>query len=243
MNRNGLLVLLFVGLAVPDPSASRAANQQDARTIIARAIRAVGGQDILARYGARTWKERAVFHGADGDEQYEASYAAKWPDKLRVDIGDFTLAVNGDKGWVGTKGDTRSMTPEELEEHREGTYSAWVQSLVSLRKTEFKLSVLGNTKVAGRPTNGVKVRHQGHFDVDMYFDGETGLLAMTQTRFKEAKSGREVEQEIILGGYRDEAGIRTPTTVSIRREGKLVIEATLEMKYVEGLDERLFAKP
>jgi hypothetical protein len=153
------------------------------------------------------------------------------------------MVVNGDNGWVKADGRTRGMTREELEEHREGTYSTWVLSLVPLRNEEFKLSVLGEAQVGGRPTDGVKASRQGHFDVNMYFDRETGLLAMTETRFKEARSGKEVSQETILGGYKEVSGIRSPTKVSIKRDGKLVVEASIELSYLERLDGRVFAQP
>jgi hypothetical protein len=234
---------MFSGLVVGACDERPPGDRKAALEIVARAIRAAGGEGTLARYGARTWKERAIFHGATGDEQYEASYSAEWPDKLRVEIGDFTMVVNGDSGWVRTEGKTREMTRVELEEHKEGIFSTWVQSLVPLRNEEFTLSVVGDAQVSGRPTDGVTASRQGHFDVNMYFDRETGLLAMTQTRFIEATSGKEVSQETILGSYKDVSGIRSPTKVSIKRDGKVVVDASIELSYVERLDGRLFAKP
>lgn len=218
-------------------------NQNDARKIIAKAIRAAGGEVTLARYGARTWKEKAVYHGADADEKYEAFYSAEWPDKFKVKIGEFTMVMHGDKGWVKTQSDTREMTQEEMEEHSEGIYSVWVMSLVSLRNNEFNLSVPGEVKLDGRLTDGVKVSRNGHFDVNMYFDKETGLLAMSETHFKEARSGKEVIQESIFSGYKDVSGIKSPTKISIRRDNRLVVEASIEMTHFERLDEHVFAKP
>ena len=241
--RKGVVILLFASLVVGGRSHSVAGGQEDARGIVARAIRAAGGELTLARYGARTWKEKATYHGAGVDEQYEASYSAQWPDKFKVEIGDFTMVVNGDKGWVKSQGETREMTRGEMEEHTEGIYSAWVLSLAPLGNKEFQLSVLGEATVGGRPTDGVKVSRQGHFDVKIYFDRETGLLAMSGTRFTDARSGKVVSQETILGGYKEVSGIRSPTKVSIKRDGKLVVEAGVELSYVERLDGRVFAKP
>jgi hypothetical protein len=219
------------------------ANQDDVREIIAKSIRAVGGEDALARNGARTWKEKAVFHSADADEKYEASYNAQWPDKFKVNIGEFTMVMHGDKGWVKTQSDTREMTQEEMEEHSEGLYSVWVMSLVPLGSNEFNLSMLGEVKVDDRLTDGVKVSRKGHFDVNMYFDKETGLLVMAETQFKEARSGKEVIQESIFSGYKDVSGIKSPTKVSIKRDNRLVVEASIEMTHFERLDEQVFGKP
>jgi hypothetical protein len=38
------------------------------------------------------------------------------------------------------------------------------------------------------------------------------------------------------------SGIRSPTKVSIKRDGKLVVEASVELTYVDSLDERVFAE-
>ena len=242
-DRKSAAVLLLVGLMVAAPCGTRAGDQEDPRSIVASAVRAAGGRSALARYPARVWKEKAVYHGTDGDERYEASYVAAWPDKIRVVIGDFTLAVNGDKGWVRTRDATRDMTREELEEHAEGAYSVWVLSLLPLESDEFSLSPLRDASFAGAPTTGINVSHRGHFDIQLYFDRKTSLLAMSRTRYKEARSGKEVAQETFFSGYESESGIKTPTTISIRRDGKLAVEASVETRYLTERDERVFAKP
>lgn len=241
--RTSVVVLLLAGLVVGACSEDRTGDQEAARRMVTRAVRAAGGELTLARYGARTWKEKATYHGAGSDEHYEASYSAEWPDRFKVEIGEFTMVVNGDKGWVKSRGDTREMTRAEMEEHTEGIYSVWVQSLVPLKNEEFTLSMLDGVTVGGRPTDGIKVSRQGHFDVNLYFDRETGLLAMSKTRFKEAPSGREVEQETLFSGYKDVSGLMSPTRVSIKRDGKRVVESLVEFSHVERLDERVFAKP
>jgi hypothetical protein len=214
-----------------------------AQAIVAKAIRAAGGKDRLTRYRAETWKETAVYHGDGGDDRYEASYSAEWPDRFKVEIGDFTMVLTGDTGWVKAQGNRRRMTREEIEEHAEGVYSLWVLSLLPLESEGFKLSVLGEAKVGGRATEGVRVSHEGHYDVNLYFDRETHLLAMSETRFKEANSGRDVKQEMVFSGYKDVSGIKSPTRVSITRNGKLAVEASVELTHLEDLDDRVFAKP
>lgn len=243
MGKGVLVGILFAVLLGGAQTQNQTANQRDAQRLVARAIRAAGGKDTLTRYAARTWKEKAVYHGADGDERYEASYSAEWPDKIKVEIGDFVLVVNGDKGWVKSEGDTREMTREEMEEHSEGIYSVWVFSLVPLIREDFTLSLLGEKTIGGRPTEGIKVSRQGHFDVKMYLDRATGLLAMGETRFREARSGKEINQETIFSGYKDVSGIKTPTQVSIWRGGKRAVDASVDLRYLERLDARVFAKP
>jgi hypothetical protein len=242
--RTSVAVLLVAGLVLGTRSVNRADDQADARALIARAIQARGGEKRLAQYKAQAWKEKATYYGMEDREQYEATYTAGWPDKLKVTIGDFTLVVNGDTGWVNIKGKTREMTREELEEHKEGTYSVWVMSLLPLRDNAFKLALLGERKVGDRPAAGVKVSRKGHFDVNLYFDKATGLLTQSETRYKEARSGKKVNQEMTFSDYKDVSGIKTPTRVSIKRDGKRVVEAALsDLKYLDKLADSVFAKP
>lgn len=240
------VTVLLAGLVLVTQGITRADDRADAQAIIARAIRAAGGEGKLARYKAQTWNEKATFFGAGAAQQYEASYAAEWPDKFRVEIqGEFTMVLYGDKGWVRTEGSTRDMSKAELEEHREGVYSLWVISLLPLRDSTFKLTALGDRRVLDRPTAGVRISRKGHSDLTLYFHRETGLLAGMDTRFKEARTGNEISQETTFSGYRDEAasGIRTPTKLSIKRDGKHVVDSNIELKHIEKIDGRIFAKP
>jgi hypothetical protein len=71
--RTSVAVLLVAGLVLGAGGVSRADEQADARAIIARAIRARGGEKRLARYKVHTWKEKATYYGMGGSEQYEAT--------------------------------------------------------------------------------------------------------------------------------------------------------------------------
>jgi hypothetical protein len=244
--RTSVAVLLLVAFMTGGLKVGRADDRAAAWPIIARAIRAVGGEEKLARFKGQIWKEKATYFGPGPGEKYEASYVALWPDKLRVDIQkEFTLVVNGKTGWSMTQGKTRDLSREELEEHREGTYMTWVMSLLPLRDNEFKLALLRDTNVGGLPAAGVRVNRDGHFDVDLYFDHKTGLLVRADTRSKEAKTGKHVSQEITFSNYKEEdgTGIRSPMKVSITRQGNKFVEADVEVKHVEKQDSRIFEKP
>lgn len=220
-------------------------HQPSARATVDRAIRATGGKDHLALYSARTWSEKAVYHGTGGDpdERYEATYSAAWPDMLKVVIADYTLVVDGTTGWVSAGGKVRDITPEELAEHGEGTYAVWVLTLVPLRDKAFTLSSLGERTVEGRLTDGVRVRHDGRNDIDLFFDRASGLLAMSATRYREARTGRDVQQQTTFSNYKVVAGIQTPTTVAVTRQGTRVVDSSVEVTYRRRLDTRTFARP
>jgi hypothetical protein len=229
-----------------DRSVSRADDNAEARAIIEKAIRSVGGGERLARYRGQMWKEKATYFGGDTIQQYEATYAARWPDKLRVGIQqEFTLVIDGATGWERSEGQARALSSQEWEEHKEGTYTVWVMSLLPLRDESFGLKVSGETNVSDRPAIAVAVSRNAHSDLTLYFDKDTGLLVRCDTCFTEAKTGKKINQETTFSRYKDEeaSGIRSPTHASIKRNGKRFVEADLEFKHVQTLDDSIFAKP
>lgn len=244
--RIGVVIVLLSGVLAAAPSRCRAGDNAEPRAIVARAIQAAGGESKLAQYHARSWKERATYFGGSTPERYEATYTAQWPDKFKVEIGhEFTMVLNGDHGWIRTDGNTRDMSRAELDEHLEGRYAVWVMSLLPLGDRAFKLSPLGERKVGDRTTTGVRVSRRGHADVDLYFDLRTGLLARCDTRYKEARTGNQINQECTFDAYRDAdgSGVRIPTKASIVRNGKRVVETDVETRSLHKLDDRFFEKP
>jgi hypothetical protein len=118
-------------------------------------------------------------------------------------------------------------------------------SLLPLRNPAFQLKTSGEKSVSGRPAVAVRVSSNGHCDVTLYFDKDTGLLVRSDTCFKEAKTGKEINQENTFSSYKEEAasGIKSPTHASIKRDGKQFVEADLEFKHLQTLDDRMFARP
>jgi outer membrane lipoprotein-sorting protein len=221
------------------------ADDQDARGIIAKAMQATGGEEKLAKLKAMSWTEKGTFYGMGAGVPYTGSYSAERPDKFKMEIqGVFTIVVNGDKGWMGANGSTQEMTKEQLDEQKQGLYAGSVASLVPLKDKAYKLSLLGESKVGDRSAAGVKVSRKDHYDVNLYFDKETNLLVKTVSRLKDSMSGQEVEQEATYSDFKEVEGVKVPTKVSIKRDGKQFVEAeNSDMKLAEKLDDSVFAKP
>jgi hypothetical protein len=150
----------------------------------------------------------------------------------------FTIVLDGDKGWVNGA----EMNAEQLKEMRESNYAGWVSTLLPLKDKAFTLSSLAETTVGGKPAVGVKVSHQGHRDVKLYFDKESGLLAKVISRVKaEEMDGKEVDQETEQQQYKDFGGIKVPKRIVIRRDGKRFVEANIrDWKGAEKLDNSVF---
>lgn len=229
----------------------RADDQAAARGIIDKAMKASGGEEKLAKYKAATWKGKGKINVGGVEIDFTVEAAAQPPKQWRVKSeGEFSgtkferiQVVNGDKGWVSLTGNTEDMPEDQLVTAKEDLYAGWVAMLVPLKDAAFKLAPLPEIKVGDRPAVGVKVSHQGHKDISLYFDKENGLLVKVQRRVKDMM-GQEVEQETFYTDYKEANGILHPRKQNTKRDGNdfLQIEIT-EYKPVEQLDPSKFAKP
>jgi hypothetical protein len=224
----------------------RADDQADALTIIDKAIKAQGGEAKVAKFKAQTWKEKGTYYGMGDGLPFAGKYAVQFPDKFRMEIeGVFTIVLDGDKGWLESMGETKELTKEQLANQQRMQYIGQVSRLVTLKDKAFKLSPLPEIKIDKDPAVGVKVSRQGQGDVLLYFDKGTGLLAKSEATVKsEEQKGKEVRQELFMSDYKEVDGLKSPTKLVVKRDGKVYIEATIaDLKRAEKLEDKVFAKP
>jgi hypothetical protein len=229
----------------------RADDQAAVNSVVDKAIKASGGEGKLAKYKAAMWKGKGKINVGGVEIDFAVEAAVQPPKESRVKSeGEFSgtkferlQVVNGDKGWINLSGNTEDMPEDQLTAAKEDLYAGWVATLVPLKDAAFKLAPLPEIKVGNRPAAGVKVSHQRHKDINLYFDKEKGLLVKVQRRVKDMM-GQEVEQETFYTDYKEHNGIQHPSKQKTKRDGSdfLQIEIT-EYKPVEQLDASLFAKP
>lgn len=227
-------------------SSAQADDEKEARAIIAKAIKATGGREALTKYPAQTWKETGNFHGRGQADSYSGTMSTHAPKQSKIDIDNiYTAAIDGDMGWFTIQGNTRDLPKERLDENKENQYGDWVASLVPLDEKEFKLALLEESVVDAKPALGVRVSRKDHRDVRLFFDKESGLLVKIEKRVKSMdQEGQELTQGTVFQNYEEVQGIKVPTKVVTKRDGKDFLEGTRsEIKRLEKLDDSLFAKP
>jgi hypothetical protein len=240
-------LLLGVGLT------SRAEGPAEVGAILDKAIKAVGGEEKLAKAAkAGTWKSKGTFHDPNGPIPYTAEFAAQWPDRVRETVeatNDGTkvkiiTVLDKDKGWVQQDNNTDEMSADQLKEQKEELYASWITMLLPLKDKAFTLTLLPETMVENRPALGIKVVHKDHRDVELFFDKENGLLVKRVNRAKDEDSGKELSQESFYSDYKDMDGVKQPAKTKILRDGKVYIESEdYEFKAADKLEDKLFAKP
>src|SRR5689334_22969357 len=105
--------LLLCGLCIVGWTGNvRADDNADAAPVIAKAIKATGGADKLAKLQTASYKGKSTI--AEGGQEATVSQEGSWKGLTRVRLEvnvqaggmekEVLLVVNGDKGWVKPKG-------------------------------------------------------------------------------------------------------------------------------------------
>jgi hypothetical protein len=224
---------------------------EDPQTILDKAIKATGGEEKLAKPKAVTWKGKGTFYGLGQPLEFTGEWFIQPPDKMKsqseFEFGGVkalrTTIFHGDKGWIRMGETLEDMNEDQVVEAKADMYAGRVATLVPLKSKDFTLAPLGEEKVNGQDAVGIKVSSKGHGDINLYFDKSSGLLVKSQRRIKDM-DGQETDQETLNSDFKDVDGIKHAAKITINRDGKKYVELEVsEYKFVDKLDDSLFAKP
>lgn len=244
-----LSVLGLLAIVVP----GRANDDAQLREVIAKAIKAQGGEENLTKYkGVITKSKGKVYAFGDGAE-YTGEFALQLPNRMRVEVqskfGDqaftFLQILDGNKGWIKVNDKTEDINGDTLAEEKEKLNAANITHLVCLKDKEYKLSTLGEVKIGDRPAIGIRVERKGYRDVSLFFDKDKHWLLQMETRGKDAqRGGEEYTATNRYDDYKKVEGMMVAHKVTIKHDGKPFVESeTTEVTLSEKLDDSLFEKP
>jgi hypothetical protein len=239
-----LVFSVLVARALP------ARAQDDVRAVIAKAIKAHGGEDKIDKHKAGQVKTKGT---AAGGIEFTEEVSYHLPDKFKT-VQQFevmgkkiilTIGFNGQKAWMNVNGvDTEQFLDKITELIKEEIYAGEVTKMTPLKDKKFELSALGEMKVEGNPALGVRVSSKGHKDVNLYFDKKSGLLVKVEHRTVDLTSGQEVNEEKVFTEYKDADGLKEVKRAILYRDGKKFVEAeVVEIKYLDTIDDSEFNKP
>jgi hypothetical protein len=118
-----------------------------------------------------------------------------------------------------------------------------VSSLAPLLvEKEFKLATAGEKEVNGKKMAAVKVERDQKPAITLFFDKETGLLAIVERKAKDELQGwKEVLSEIYFDDYKEISGRKYYTKMRQVQDGKPMMEVALsDHQPQEKLDPKLF---
>lgn len=244
---------LFVGAVALAASPAVRAADDDPKDVVARAIKAHGGADVLTKYKAMQARNKGkVDIPGVGEVEFTQETASMLPDKFKeameLSVGGQKLSiltlVNGDKTVIEVNGKAIDVPDGAKDALKDVGHLMKVGRLAALTGKDYELSLIGEDKVEGKAVVGVRVSSKGHKDISLYFDKKTHLLTKLEHRTADAATGNEVNEERIITEYgKDKDGVPVPKKVLLKRDGKQFLEAeVLEMTYLEKLDESEFKK-
>jgi hypothetical protein len=251
--RKCLTAFLIASLALLAGGPVRADEQADIKAVLAKAIKAAGGADKLGKEKAFTAKFKGKFYMGESGIDYTLELFVQFPGQAKSVISfevngmalTVTSVLNKDKGWVKIGDNTMDLDKDRLAEEKEKMYARTLEGLVMLTDKAYTLATVGEVKVGKHDAVGIKVSSKGHRDVNLFFDKKTGLLVKSETMVKKEGSDMEVSQEVIYEAYKEVDGIKRPTKIQIKQDGKKFVDVDeiTEIKVEEKLDDSTFDKP
>jgi hypothetical protein len=209
------LPVFCLAAALVPALAAAAPAQDDPRPVIEKAVKALGGEEVLGRRGAVHSKVKASFVGLPGGgavpgidlsgEMWSQPGAQRMA--MVISFGGqkitMTRVTRDGKGWMQQDGTVTDLPAAELEEEKQSEYVDRVLGLLPLLKDKgFTLKGLGKQKVDGADLVGVRVSSAGRPDVSIWFDPESGYPKRVEYRVKSAALGKEVVSATVLEDYR-----------------------------------------
>jgi hypothetical protein len=243
-----LTLLIAIGVVTSAPPAEPD-SATAIRKIVERGIEAQGGEQQLEKL-SKPWrgkvKGKAGMLDCTGEMLHQSSTQSKVSTVLHAGplSTEVVVVSNGEKTWNRIAGFTNEVTGKDLEEMKDGNYRHHVQNLLPLlREQGIELSLLPETSVSGQPAAGIRVRSNGHRDIDLYFDKGTGLMVKTESRIRQAGKP-EIVLEKILSNYRDFDGLKLPTKFTkFENQKQTSVEEFVGITFVDHIDDREFEKP
>ncbi len=249
LRRGGLVILSLYLCAF---AASSVADDLDAKAVVAKAIKAMGGNENLKKATAMTWKGKGSISFGDNDSEFVSQVKVRGLNHYQSEFeGEFggnkirgVTVINGDKGWRKFGEMVLPLDATELANEKRAVYLLVVPvTLVSLLEKEFKLEGKGEEQVGEKTVVTLKVTGPDGKDFTLSFDKESGL-PMRLTATVNGFMGDEFVQETTFGKYQDFDGLKRATKIRNKRDGKTFISQDItEFKVLEKLPDETFAEP
>jgi hypothetical protein len=252
-------------LASPVVAAPAKDEQAEARAILDKAIKALGGEKNLAKLASFTVKVDSRYFipkYSSASQITELSCDSDgrlhWLSVLELEQVKGTFkhfrreaGINGDRSWIAMNGKLSNLTTEEMAIEKEMFEDCLVTHLAIpqiplLKGNSYKLTPLGDSKVGDKAAVGIKVVREGREDIQLFFDKDTGL-PLKRTWVRKLKLGTELiidKQEVVYDDYKEVDGVKYPARLRIFKDERQTEAAEItELKSVEKFDEKTFAKP
>ncbi len=245
--------LVFVaGLGLGLASSSRAADDKDAKAVLEKGIKALGGEEKLAKVKGYTAKAKGKVSLGGSDSDFTTETTVQGIDHFRNEFdGEFggnkvkgVIILAGDKGWRQFGDDKMDMDKDAVATEKRNAYlQAIPVTLLPLKDKAFKIETAKEDKVDGKPADAIKVTGPDGKDFTLYFDKESGLPVKV-TATVAGFMGDEAVQETTYSDFKEIGGIKKAMKIQTLRGGEKFLEQQIsDFKVLDKVDAKTFTEP
>jgi zinc protease len=239
MRRAHAAVIVVVVLAVTYGPAG--ADDPKAKAILDRAIKALGGEEKLAKIEAFSWKSKVKF-GAAGKEM-DAELIFKGLDHMRRAYDVNLVVLAGDKGWVKARDVTKEMSDQAIAFQKRSIYLQAIPIiLLPIKRSNFKYEAAGEERIGDKPALGLKITGPDGKDFTLFFDKETGL-PVKEVAQVHLPGNEGTTAQTTFSDYKDFGGIKKATRIESSGFGTGFSQIITDFQVLEKVDDGTFAKP
>jgi hypothetical protein len=223
------------------------AAEGDAKAILDKAIKAVGGEEKLAKAEALSWKSKGTVNFNGNESESTEEVTARGLDHYHREFGNDQFHVEvvlaGDKGWRKFGDNSSEIEGDGIANEKRRAYLQIIPiTLVGLNGKGFKYEAAGEEKVGNKSAVILKATGPDGKDFTISFDKESGLplKLVGKVIFRDEES----ELETTFGDYKDFDGIKKATKIEVKRNGESFqkMEVT-EFKVLDKVNPEEFTEP
>jgi zinc protease len=214
----------------------------EAKEIIERYVKALGGRDALSKHKSRYEKGSIELSpmGIKGTVETFSRSDDRALTKLSIDgIGEILEGFDGKTAWTVNpiQGNRVKTGPELAQSKRNSTF----RRELNLDKMYDGLKVRGIEKVSERETYVVVASTAGLPDDILYFDTETGLLLRSDSIVVTPEGNQAMSS--FYDDYREVDGIKSAFKVRAKTPAFEINTAVSEVKYGVAIEDSKFVQP
>ena len=229
------------------------ADDSEAKAILDKAIKALGGEEKLTKASVHSWKAKGKRHAGAEQPEQEIQVTANGLDHFRREFNrrepnlpqlSLILVIAGDKGWQKNSKGLTELDAATLARFKQAFYLQVIPiTLMPLREKGFKLEAAGAENVGDKPAVVLKVTAPDGKDFTLFFDKESGL-PVKEVATMTSPAGRENSVESTFLDYKDMGGIKKATRIEMKINGEPSSEMEItEFKILDKVDPETFAEP
>ena len=228
-------------------TAQAPATDEDARALIARAVAAKGGLDLLRSIQTVRMESVTTVRQDGTSTDLPSIMTIRYPAGFRIEAstpaGRLVQVFSAGTYWIEDASGVHDAPASWAEQIRGTVQRDTVALLLALAAGNVPATA-SHTVDAGRVMPALDVALPGARPLRLIFDPATALLARVRYRVGGSPAGGEVNVEELYSDYRDIKGLKVAFRTEVRREGAPAVNRTVRtVEFNLPVDSALFSKP